>query len=192
MDIKLKQRVAGAIVLTALAIIILPMLLDGSAEERARVIASIPEPPSVELDALTVAEVERGIERLEREGSRAMPEVVTPAAPPADSPEPAPASATADTALDENQLPVSWSLQLASFQNPENAIRLRESLRDAEFQTYIIQAETETGEMFRVFVGPMVHRGRLDEIGTEIEARFDLKGRIVRYEIEDDVRQLGG
>ncbi|MBD3649334.1 MAG: hypothetical protein HUJ31_18215 [Pseudomonadales bacterium] len=65
MDVKLKQRVIGAIVLTALAIIILPMMLDGSSEDRARVIASIPEAPRVEFRQLEVEQVRERMEQME-------------------------------------------------------------------------------------------------------------------------------
>lgn len=185
MDIKLKQRVTGAIVLTALAIIILPMLLDGSKEDRERVIANIPEPPTVSLDSVTVADIERSMEVLEAEGEAALPEIhqddTDYDARPAD-----------DFALDKNDLPVSWSLQLGSFESEENARNLRASLRDQEYQSYILKARTGQGDMYRVFVGPVVQRSQLTEIGAEIEKQFELKGRIVRYEATDDVRQLGG
>ncbi len=185
MDNRLKQRVTGAVVLTALAIIILPMLLDGSREDRARVIASIPEPPVVELDSLRFEDIERQIDALVAEGEAALPKVtvdtVDYSAQPAET-----------LTLDQNQLPVSWSLQLASFENEDNARSLRASLRDAEYQTYIIRADTDAGERFRVFVGPVLQRSQLAEMGQAIEQKFALKGRVVRYEIQDDARQLGG
>ncbi len=185
MDIKLKQRVTGAIVLTALAIIILPMLLDGSEEDRARVIASIPEPPLIEIETVSVQDIERSMNALEEEGEAALPPVVQDTTDYSEQP--------ADSfVLDQNELPVSWSLQLASFQNEENARRLRASLRDAEYQSYILQAQTGQGDRYRVFVGPVLQRSQLDEIGAEIEARFELKGRIVRYEATENDRQLGG
>ncbi|XOV88379.1 MAG: SPOR domain-containing protein [Pseudomonadota bacterium] len=185
MDTRLKQRVTGAIVLTMLAIIILPMLLDGSEEDRARVIARIPEPPVIELRSLTIREIERNISELEQESAAKLPEAVADTTDYASEP-------PDQLVLDQNQLPVSWSLQLGSFKSKENALRLRESLREASFLTYIIQAQTDDGEVYRVYVGPMLQRTRLVEIGAEIEDRFDLKGQIVRYRIEDDKGQLGG
>lgn len=188
MDNKLKQRVTGAIVLTALAIIILPMLLDGSEEERARVIANIPEPPTVNLTRVTAADIADSMKAMEEASEAALPKPAPPADPP---PEEAEAPATAFL-LDDDDLPVSWSLQLASFQSEENARRLRASLRDAEYQSYILQAKTGQGEMYRVFVGPVLQRSQLTAMGQEIEDRFELKGQIVRYEATSDDRQLGG
>jgi cell division septation protein DedD len=43
-----------------------------------------------------------------------------------------------------------------------------------------------------VFVGPSSSKETLVEMNQEIEARLKLKGRIVRYRIEEDREQLGG
>ncbi|MDG1836654.1 MAG: hypothetical protein P8J22_14225, partial [Pseudomonadales bacterium] len=59
----MKQRAIGAIVLTCLAIILLPMLLDGSPEDRERVLAEFPEPPMVTLTELSVEDIERRMQQ---------------------------------------------------------------------------------------------------------------------------------
>lgn len=191
MDAKLKQRFIGAIVLTALAIIILPMVLDGSSEDRARVIASIPEPPVVEFQRLEVDEVHRRMDEMTAESAARLPQ------PARDSGEETPAveqpSSEEAFALDENEMPVTWTLQVGSFKEQERAIRLRASLRESEYRSYIIHADdTPEGDTYRVFVGPMLEKEKLREISKQIESRFDLKGLIVRYRVEDDSGQLGG
>ncbi len=190
MDAKLKQRVIGAVVLTTLAIIVLPMLLDGSSEDRARVVASIPEPPAIELKNLSVGEVRREMARMEEDSAARLPAPVPSPAEDLDRPD--------DTgngdglSLDESKLPVSWTLQVGSFRDREKAVSLRKSLRDIEYRSYIIKAVTPEGETYRVFVGPMLQKERLQTISEEIESRFQLKGLIVRYRIEEDAGQLGG
>ena len=87
---------------------------------------------------------------------------------------------------------MSWSIQLGSFKSRDNAINLRATLRDQNYRTYILHARTNEGEVYRVFVGPMVSKGALAELGEEIEGKLQLKGRIVRYRIEEDLDQLGG
>ena len=67
METKLKQRAIGAIVLTCLAIILLPMLLDGSPEDRERVLAEFPEPPMVTLTELSVEDITSNAAGSERE-----------------------------------------------------------------------------------------------------------------------------
>ncbi|MCB1693851.1 MAG: SPOR domain-containing protein [Pseudomonadales bacterium] len=193
MDTRLKHRVIGAIILSALAIIILPMLLDGSADDRARVIADIPDPPAIELKALSVSQLDRKISAMEQASAAKLPERI-----PDDEATPADKTAvkvTEDASalrLDQNHLPEGWSLQVASFREQENAVNLRASLRQQSLQSYIIQAKTEDGNLYRVFVGPMLQKSRLEKIQGDLEAKYDLKGTIVKYKMEDDAGQLGG
>ena len=201
----------GAIVLTALAIIILPMLLDGSAEDRARVIARIPEPPAIELKRLTVSDIDSKMRRMEAESEATLP-ASTPTPDVTKTPlsestaaqgekpsiatnkgeAPEVAAADDSVTLDKDNLPVSWSLQLGSFKQPENALKLRAQLREASYKAYILQARTEEGDMYRVLVGPMMQKSKLAGIAQEIASKFDLKGQIVRYNIAEDKGQLGG
>ena len=205
MDTRLKQRLIGAIVLTTLAIIVLPMLLDGSAEDRARVVARIPEPPGIQLKKMTVADIDHKMQQMQTDSAARMPELeagVPPATLPVTrsqaTPQPATKAAsdskvTADKfALDKDKLPVSWSLQLGSFKNEDNALRLRKELRDHHYRAYVIAAQTDQGKLYRVLVGPMLERDKLEALGQEIESRLKLKGQVVRYRIEDDAGQVGG
>ena len=70
MDGKLKQRLTGAIILTSLAIILLPLLLDGTEEDRASIAANIPAPPKIDLENITVQDVMRKIEQMEKPAKR--------------------------------------------------------------------------------------------------------------------------
>lgn len=73
MDTRLKQRLIGAIVLTALAIIIVPMLLDGTAQDRARIVARIPEPPGIRLTKITVADIDHRMTQMEAASAAKVP-----------------------------------------------------------------------------------------------------------------------
>jgi DedD protein len=183
-DARLKQRVVGAFVLTALAIIILPMLLDGSAEDRARVIANIPEPLKIEMTRMSVQDIRDQMERSEQASAAALPTETVD--------EDSYDDVEIDFGLDKNKLPVSWSLQLGSFQKKDNALKLRAQLRAAEYHSYILYGKTSIGETWRVFVGPMLKKSALQSIASKIETSFSLKGQVVRYRIEDDADQLGG
>ena len=183
MDVKLKQRLTGAVILTSLAIIILPLLLNGTKEERAKVVAAIPDPPRIELDAITVEDITGKMAQMQRSSEASLPQEVV---------DETDYENAEDFILDKNQLPVSWSIQLGSFKSRDNAVNLRATLREFNYRTYILHARTNEGEVYRVFVGPMVSKGALAEMGVEIEAKLHLKGRIVRYKIEEDIDQLGG
>ena len=187
MEARLKHRTVGAIAFAAVAIIVLPVLLDGSSEERERVIASIPEAPRIPVSELTIPDLRERMDASERASSARLPrEVVEPVVA-----EPADVSAT-DFTLDRNNLPVAWTLQVASFREEDNAVRLRQKLRDSEYHTYVLHADTSDGETFRVFVGPMVDRAALEGIARTIESDLGLKGALKRYRVEEDVGQLGG
>jgi len=41
-------------------------------------------------------------------------------------------------------------------------------------------------------VGPMLDKSVLEQTATKIESVFGLKGRILRYNIQDDKGQIGG
>jgi DedD protein len=183
LDAKLKQRLTGAVILTCLAIILLPLLLDGTEEERARVISDVPEPPRIELSDITVQDIERQIEQMEKASEARLPREVV---------DETDYEASPDFILDKNNLPVNWSLQLGSFQNEENATRLRAQLRAQNYRSYILHAKTSDGEIYRVFVGPSSSKEALAKMNAEIEQKLKLKGRIVRYRIEEDREQLGG
>ena len=183
MENRLKQRMVGAFVLTLLAIIMLPMLLDGTAEEQAKVIASIPDAPKIEVKRTSILDLKRQMRQMEQESAAKLPKEVVDE----DNYE-----LEASFSLDKNALPISWSLQLGSFKNKENATSLRAELRAANYHSYILQAKTSDGETFRVLVGPMLKKSALLKLGEQIDANFNVKGQLVRYRIEDDAGQLGG
>lgn len=183
MDQKLKQRLTGAVILTSLAIIVLPLLLDGTQHEREAFVASIPEPPSIELQDITVQDVQEKMAQMERASAARLPREVVDETDYEEAP---------DFILDQNNLPVSWSLQLGSFQSQENATRLREQLRQENYRTYILHARTSEGEIYRVFVGPSNSKETLAEMNEAIAEKLKLRGQIVRYRIEEDKEQLGG
>jgi|TARA_B110000977_G_scaffold145460_1_gene184555 DedD protein len=182
-DAKLKQRLTGAVILTSLAIILLPLLLDGTEEDRVRIATDMPAPPKIDLADITVQDVMRKIEQMEKASEARLPKEVVDETNYEFAP---------DYILDKNQLPVNWSLQLGSFQKEDNATRLRAQLRGENYRSYILHANTNDGEIYRVFVGPSSSKETLVKKNLEIEAKLKLKGRIVRYRIEEDLELLGG
>jgi DedD protein len=182
-DVKLKQRLTGAVIFTSLAVILLPLLLDGTEEDRASIAADIPAPPKIDLEDITVQGVTRKIEQMERASKARLPKEVV---------DETNYDTGQDYVLDKNGLPVNWSLQLGSFQKEDNATRLRAQLRGQSYRSYILHKNTNGGETYRVFVGPSSSRETLVKINQKVEVNLNLKGRIVRYRIEEDRDLLGG
>lgn len=168
----------------AIAIIVLPMLLDGSAEHRAQVEATIPEPPVVNISSLSVEQTKQQMDQMVADSTEKLP-VMEPDL--VEDP-----VAAENFSLTESGLPVGWTLRLGSFKQEQNATRLRQSLRDKDYRSYILAGSPSDDGLFRVYVGPMVNKDKLEKTKAEIEAEFKLSGQIVRYRIEDDRYQLGG
>ena len=167
----------------SLAIMFLPWVLDGSEQERLRIEAQIPEPPEIDLKEISINDVSLRIEQMAEASEAQLPKEMVDETDYSDQ---------SDFTFDKNNLPVNWSIQVGSFESEENAVRLREKLREGNFRAYILHVRASEGGLFRVFVGPSSSKSALTEMMEQIEASLDINGRIVRYRIEDDRDLLGG
>jgi len=175
-----KKRLVGAVAILVSAIILFPLLLDGTGYRERHLQDRIP--PAPVMPALVDIEPNRS----------ALPDTAEPASPaaPAVVKVPAPAlrpaiaqaqpsiDATQDTpALDQQQVPVAWTLQLASFRDEANARSLRKELVAAGYKVYIRHGPN----MVRVFVGPDLQRSRLEQLQARLKRDYSLDGMIVRF-----------
>lgn len=227
-DNKFKQRIIGALVLIALAIIFLPMLFS-SKDEHPLPRVEVPTPPApvmppvpdiqvepvqvpepVEIEEITyepVAESESEFVLIESEPVVVpQPEVIEPKlqaqpapveqpvvvpAPVAESkPVPAakpetpvrkptaPASKPATTAIDSNNLPISWSIQLASLGSLDNAQRLRDSYRAKHYTAYIRSADG----VHKVLIGPLIREAEAVAMCKQLKARDKQECFVLRYQ----------
>ncbi len=210
LDKGLKQRIVGALVLLALAIIFLPMLLSRQDESRHVVVdapampqapampevaqepVSVPEPELLPEEPVPVEQVATTPAPLPTTPS-ALPPPTTPISPAPSSPPASKPPATASAAptapaatpaapsrLDANSLPISWSIQLASLSNRASAESLQKTLRSQGYNAYIRSAEG----MNRVFVGPLIERAEADRLRDQLTKQQKLKGFVVRFQPE--------
>ncbi|MHC6224753.1 SPOR domain-containing protein [Pseudomonas sp. X10] len=209
LDKGMKQRMVGALVLVALAVIFLPMLFTREDEMRqVRVEApeapAMPSLPQVQVEPVQVPEPQV----LPEEPPVVIDESTAPVAPPSTpiapapsaapapevasqpkaQPRPAPAPTTTATApkpavpgkVDANGLPVSWSVQLASLSSRTGADNLQKTLRSQGYNAYI----RSVGGMNRVFVGPLIDRAEAERLREVINRQHNLKGLVVRFQPE--------
>lgn len=195
LDKGLKQRIVGALVLVALAVIFLPMLFSREDELRQVVVdaPAMPEKPvipEVQLDPVQVPEPvsEDEVPPVEPVPQSPNDPIVAPVQPAAE-PQPqaqaseTPASKPAEkpvSGLDANNLPVSWSVQLASLSSRTGAEKLQQTLRSGGYNAYI---RTFDG-MNRVFVGPVIERAEADRLRDLLNRQQNLKGFVVRFQPE--------
>ncbi|WP_313315966.1 SPOR domain-containing protein [Stutzerimonas nitrititolerans] len=195
MDRGLIQRMVGALVLIALAVIFVPMLFNREDDARrvevdAPAMPQTPAMPDVEVQPVEVPEpaaepfpeefeiIEEGPEteaQVPAEPITAPPVVAEPTpTPPAERPEP-------EQRLDAANLPVSWSVQLASLSNRESAEALTAKLRSQGYNAYVRTFEG----MNRVFVGPLIERAEANRLRDVLERQQKLKGFVVRFKPEE-------
>ena len=178
-----KKRLVGSLIFISLAIIFFPLVFDGNEKDRTRFNDEMPDPPEIRLGLQSMENVKKKIVEMEKSSARRVPEEVV---------DENDYSKKANFRLDENNLPVNWSLQIGSFQKEQNAVGLRARLREQNFRSYILSGRSSTGDWYRVFVGPLSDRGALMEMKGEIEKTFGLKGNIVRHRVEQDADLFGG
>ena len=189
LDKGLRQRMVGALVLVALAVIFLPMLFSRE-DELQRVVVDAPAMPqapamlSAELDPVSVPQVQDLPQApVPGPGLEAdTPVVETPAVVAADPPIKPAASAIASpvSRLDANNLPISWSVQLASLSNRASAESLQQTLRGKGYNAYIRNVDG----MNRVFVGPVIERAEADRLRDQLTRLQKLNGFVVRFQPE--------
>ncbi len=158
MDDRLKQRLVGASVLVALAVIIVPMLLDG-AGRYARNPATFEIPPQPELS-------QRPLQKLE--------DIV-----PVPTPAQALAGQEAGGETPQPATPHAWAVQVGAFSSEANAIVLRDKLRSKGHPAFV--EATGDKSQFRVRIGPEVSRELADKLRDDLAAEYGQPGIVVRY-----------
>ena len=83
--------------------------------------------------------------------------------------------------LDEDGIPISWMLRVASVSSKERADQLRDELLSMGHKAYVQRVKTGGKTLYRVSVGPKVEKARLEQIQADIDARFGVKTLITRY-----------
>lgn len=211
MDNGLKQRVVGAVVLISLAIIVLPMVLDGHANRVPKISyeSEIPAPPEVTAEAINSAEQQENAKRVGAaiEKDRQAPVEQTPGAEPAKTqpakpaasvpPKPAvapapakPATPAAATPLppvaETNATPATAEVAVAwtiQLASISNADNAK-ALRDKLIAKGYRAYVKQSGNVSRVMVGPELKKDRAEAQLQAIAAdkAFGLKGMVVRYQ----------
>ncbi len=196
-----KQRMVGALVLVALAVIFLPMLFNREDEQRQIQVdvptaPQVPVMPQVQVEPVPVPEPQPIPEEPAPPEevapvpaapapaavvSKPVAAVKTPAVTPAQTLAQAPAKLdTTQKRVDANGLPVSWSVQLVSLSNRASADNLQKTLRNQGYNAYV----RSSGGMNRVFVGPLLERAEADRLRDLLGKQQNLKGFVVRFQPE--------
>lgn len=188
MDPRLKQRLVGAAVLLALAVIFLPMLLDGSGQDAAVSLrepvppepefARPPPAPPLALDSLPEP-APRETQPSPRADARSLPEpdplprMVTP--PQVVQPEPP----TVPGAAGGSEGPGGFAVQVGSFGEQASAGAERDRLEGLGYTVFLEPVRVEGREFFRVKLGPVAERGEAERLRDRVKDQEGVQNAIV-------------
>jgi len=193
LDKKMTHRLIGASILIVAAAIILPQILDGERPPELDVQVVVSKPPvfpevkiapAQSLDELPDAsdsqtpELSPQVVNTDAKSAQditlvseakkpvAAPTPVVKAKPPVKQ---EPVKAPAPTGR--------WTVQIATFAQEDNAKRLVNKLKKADYPAYSIT----TNSLFKVFVGPELDRPTSEKVQADIHKKFSLKGIVVKF-----------
>lgn len=85
--------------------------------------------------------------------------------------------------FDEQGLPVSWELQVATFGAERRAEEIAEQLRKKGHKAYVSPVTIDTRRLYRVRIGPNLQRQRLIDVQPDIDAYFGVESKIIKFEV---------
>lgn len=207
MDPLLKQRMVGASVLVALAVIVIPAWLEQDAVAPAPVVqrdmapmptTEFPAAPAT-LDPLVAQEIASGLES----SADDLASRISPLAP--DNPPLAPLAADAPAVVTVNAADVEkiqllprpvvatpvkpsarpdpskdWVLQLGSFASKENADSLHAKLRKAGFEAFVAPIEARGKRSYRVRLGGTSNRQEAERLHARLTRELGYSGMVVK------------
>ncbi len=191
----MKQRLVGAIVLGCLAIIFLPILLDGEGVRPPTMNASIPAAPS--FPEPLIIDTQRPVLSDSSDGrlgntpdsniendQNDLLDKDTLRAPVEELASENRAVVEQGPSLDSEGLPEAWSVRLGIFGEAENAESLTTRLLQQNYRAYNKTMRAQQGELIAVFVGPVLSLVEAESLKKELATEFDLDGLIVDFSID--------
>ena len=189
----IKQRFVGFVVLVAIAVIFWPIVFvtPENADDFELPVFEMPPKPAVAVSERR----EPVLDKVDQSILPEMPERQSPIVQPVDIASPMPdvalvdadeepeqqASALERAEFDDQGLPVSWELQIATFSNAERAEEISQLLRDKGHKAYVSPIILDDQRLFRVMIGPKLQKQRLIEIQPAINDYFSVESFIVRF-----------
>lgn len=181
MEIGLKERLIGAVVLVILGVIIIPFFLKGSPAPDAGVSQSVTLPPG---DTTSVQQVSMPL----TPGPAATTTPLMTAARPATAPAPAAASAPKPvvhniTRATAAPSPVAaggqWLVQAGSYGSQANADKVVKTLQQHGFHASVSRFSKSGKSYFRVRVGPYAQRADADKAAAAVAKAYGGKASVV-------------
>jgi len=179
----LQNRLVGTLILVALAVIILPDVLDGEKAETLEEFESIPLQPQQNTKLQEPQPIPDDVSKKLAERTSQVDESETEAT--AETAEPLDGEALAETALkapprEPKEFAAdmdAFVIQLGAFSNRQSVEKLVTQLRQKGFAAYSEQA----GDLTKLMIGPDTSRNELEKQLTRLNELTGLQGKVVTY-----------
>ncbi|MEM8594836.1 MAG: SPOR domain-containing protein, partial [Pseudomonadota bacterium] len=88
---------------------------------------------------------------------------------------------TKKASVDTKGVPVSWTLQVASFEDDQRAQAFVAKLKSKGYKAYSKQVSTSVGSRVRVYAGPSMDKAKLSKMKQALDRDFKLKSLMLRF-----------
>jgi len=155
MDQELKQRIVGAIVITSLAVIFVPMLFDDPIDQSGEMIGELEIPKLPIQNNSRLLSTPQSIDDVI---SLPKPKVIKQ--------------------LESNHVVNNmkhWFLQVGIFGNRDNAVALQKKVKSQGFPVKVKAVTTDKGVMYKVRVGPELDKKRAEDLKVKLDKLNNIK-----------------
>jgi DedD protein len=155
----LKRRIAGTIVLTALGLVLLPLVFDFADPEKIDRSSKIPQPPSLDIKNIVKAVKPDQVETKSDLKS------------------------LFDTFLSDatDGLPKAWVVQVASFVDEGKANELRGALVNRDYKAFSKKVKIDGRDHFRVYIGPKIDKRNALKVKDAVDTEFNTESIVLNY-----------
>lgn len=205
MEQKLKERLVGAAVLVAVAVIFIPIIFTDSQDTEVILGSNIPEKPETNFNSRIVPVIEsddepssapNDLEKVESEniesGKSQNDAMVTEQKVVAEKVISASENKAEKQAIEQKQATTeaegsttvglsAWIVQLGSFTEEDNAQSLNTKLRKAGYPSFVEPIKKDGKISYRVRVGPEIKRSEADALLKKLKDKMQLDGIVVSY-----------
>jgi DedD protein len=207
MDQMLKQRLIGAIVIISLAVIFIPMILEGPDDELSPRTQDMPPPPTIDYQSEVALPVPAESSEPAESPAAPVTEQEVSAIPESSTPQPAAVTSQAEVPVKQTgpvesaikpksdiaKQPSSkttpkaataltqggWILQVGSFSQQANALSLRDRLKKSGYLVSVQDVNGAGGTIHRVLIGPVSDRKAAEQLQDKLAREQKLKAMVL-------------
>lgn len=190
MDPALKQRLVGAVVLIALAVIFLPALFNGGRPSEQRSVQVIPPMPNIQPIEIRKAQRPSGIPADDKLASKMyefdeekalVDKIAVEKTSDEKSTSSKPESAL-DLGLKTNGAPKAWVIQVGSFSDKSKADKLKKDLQSDGYKAFTRSVNKKGKTINRVMIGPKLDKKQALRIQQAVNKQYALKTLLMSFE----------